>query len=122
TDAFLADAFRSAVALSVSGHAMLEKYLSPYKAMTAKALLVLVDADFMALPATERLVRLDREIATKLLGGRLLTEPACLSPLPIAGVPGWWPQQEQDEHHFYNDADVFRPPPKEFKPAPVFGL
>jgi hypothetical protein len=122
TEVFLADVFRSAVALSVSGHAMLEKYLSPYKAMTAKALLVHVDADFMALSAIERMERLDLEISKQILSGRLLTEPACLSPLPLAGVPGWWPRQEQNDHHFYNDTDVFRRPAPEFTPAPVFSL
>ncbi len=54
SDAFLANTFRTSVALSVCGHAMLEKYLSPYKAMTAKALLVYVNTDFMKLFQTEK--------------------------------------------------------------------
>lgn len=122
TDAFLADAFSSAVVLSVSGHAMLEKYLSPYKAMTAKALLVQVNADFMALSGMERIDRLDLEIAKQILSGQLLTKPACLSPLPLAGIPGWWPPQEQNDQHFYDDPHVFRRPAPQFTPAPVFSL
>jgi hypothetical protein len=119
SDAFLADAFRSSVELSVCGHAMLEKYLSPYKAMTANALLVYVNVDFMKFSRQEMLDHLDTEIARCILNNELLSSPACLSPLPLAGVPGWWPQDEQCDVLFYNDSGVFRPPPDELIPAPV---
>jgi len=121
-DAFLADTFTDAVTLSVCGHAMLEKYLSPYKAMTAKALLLQVDPEFMQHPQQERLIRLDREIATRMLNGQTLGKPACLSPLPLAGVPGWWPADEQKKDGFYNDPQVFRPAPAGLIPAPVLSL
>jgi len=29
-----------------------------------------------------------------------------LSPLPVLGVPGWWPDNERES--FYDDADYFR--------------
>ena len=45
--AFQADDFRTGVHLSICGHAMLEKYLLPYKSMTGKALLLHVDSDFL---------------------------------------------------------------------------
>lgn len=122
SDAFRANAFRTSVGLSVSGHAMLEKYLSPYKAMTAKALLVQVDTDFMNLPRPEMLDYLDREISQHMLNGMVLTQPACLSPLPLAGVPGWWALDEQNENRFYSDQQVFRPAPAELIPAPVLKL
>ena len=80
SDAFLADSFKTSVTLSTCGHAMLEKYLSPYKAMTAKALLVYVNADFIKLPREESLNLLDREIARQMLNGKILSKPACLSP------------------------------------------
>ena len=119
---FQADAFRTSVALSVCGHAILEKYLSPYKAMTAKALLVHVNKEFMKLPREEMLDRLDREIARQMLNGQTLSKPACLSPLPLAGVPGWWSQDEQNENPFYKDLDVFRPAPADLMPAPVLSF
>ena len=122
SDAFLADSFRSSVALSICGHAMLEKYLAPYKAMTAKALLLQVDTDFMKLPRQEMLIRLDREIAKMMLRGQVVDKPACLSPLPLAGVPAWWPKAEQDNEFFYNDPEVFRQPPADLTPAPLIAL
>ena len=117
--AFMSDDFRASVLLSICGHAMLEKYLSPYKAMTAKALLVYVDSDFMKHPRQEMLNYLDREISKQMLSGHILTKPAFLSPLPLAGVPGWWPQGDQGNSVFYNDQQVFRPAPEKLIPAPV---
>ena len=121
-DAFLTEDFISAVQLSVSGHALLEKYLTPYKSMTAKALLVHVDADFMVLPRLEQLDSLDRVIARRMLAGELLTRPACLAPLPLAGVPGWWPDEEQSDAMFYRDLQVFRPAPIDLVSPPVISL
>jgi hypothetical protein len=118
-EAFLSDDFSNNVKLSICGHAILEKYLSPYKSMTAKALLIHVDADFMRLPRQEMLTCLDREVAKRLRSGKLLTRPACLAPLPLAGVPGWWPVDEQEDGAFYQDLQVFRPPPANLIPAPV---
>ena len=121
TDAFLANAFRLDVRLAICGHAMLEKYLSPYKSMTAKALLIHVNADFMRLRRQEMLACLDQEIAQRMLAETLLTKPACLAPLPLAGVPGWWPFDTQDDE-FYADRSVFRAPPANLVAAPVLNL
>ena len=119
SDAFLSVDFRTSVGLSVSGHAILEKYLSPYKAMTAKALLFQVDTGFMKLSRSEMIDLLDREISNQILNKQVLVKPACLSPLPLAGVPGWWPQDEQEDGMFYSDHHVFRPAPAELNPVPV---
>ncbi len=121
-EAFLTEAFSAAIQLSISGHAMLEKYLSPYKSMTAKALLVHVDTSLMTRPRQEILSHLDRVIAQRMLSGKLLTETACLAPLPLAGVPGWWPVSEQGNSEFYDNLQVFRPAGKELIPAPVISL
>lgn len=122
TDAFLADEFRTGVHLSICGHAMLEKYLAPYKSMTAKALLIHVDAGFLKQSRQEMLSYLDSEIAKRMLAGQLLTGPACLTPLPLAGVPGWWPENEQDNEQFYLDLQVFRPAPMDIDPVRVISL
>lgn len=119
SDAFLIEEFHSHMVLSLCGHAMLEKYLSPYKGMTAKALLVNVNDDFLSLPRAELLKHFDREIARGMLSGQLLSKPASLSPLPLAGVPEWWPLSDQNTGQFYNDLQVFRPPAKGLIPAPV---
>jgi len=122
TSVFQTDTFHTSVALSICGHAILEKYLSPYKAMTAKALLVHVNNEFMKLPRQEMLDHLDREIARQMLNGQTLSKPACLSPLPLAGVPGWWSQDEQNKSPFYKDLNVFRPAPADLSPAPVLSF
>jgi hypothetical protein len=119
--AFLSDDFRASVLLSICGHAMLEKYLSPYKSMTAKALLVQVDVNHMTLSREKLLTYLDQQIAKQLLAENILTKPACLAPLPLAGIPGWWPYDEQDDE-FYADQQVFRLPPAQFTPAPVINF
>ena len=119
SDAFLSGDFGTSVGLSVSGHAMLEKYLLPYKAMTAKALLFHVDTGFMKLSRPEMIDLLDREIANQFLSRQVLIKPACLSPLPLAGVPGWWPRDEQEDDMFYCDPQVFRPAPSGLNPVPV---
>jgi len=120
-DAFLANNFSTHVQTSICGHAMLEKYLAPYKSMTAKALLVHVDEDFLKLTMPEMLTRLDSELAAEMLAGKLLTSPACLTPLPLAGIPGWWPLGKQDDG-FYNDPLVFRPPHEDLEPVRVLEL
>lgn len=118
SDAFLHGDFSASVQLSICGHAMLEKYLAPYKSMTAKALLIQVDENFLKLPKQEILTNLDTQIAQAMLSDRLLTKPSCLSPLPLAGVPGWWPDAEQN-HDFYLDPSVFRAPPADLQAAPI---
>ena len=120
--AFLTAEFRTGVQLSLCGHAMLEKYLAPYKSMTAKALLVHTGSDFEAFSTEEMLHFLDTEIAKGMLAGALMTEPACMTPLPLAGVPSWWPEEQQAESAFYADTAVFREPPAKLVPVNVLEL
>ena len=122
TDAFLREDFHSGTGLAICGHAMLEKYLTPYKAMTAKALLVHTDSRIHRMPRNNQLKLLDEEIATRLAAGEILSKPARLSPLPLSGVPGWWPHDEQSEEKFYADRQVFRQPPARLVPAPVISI
>jgi len=116
TEAFLAEGFRDDVKVAVIGHAMLEKFLSPYKAMTAKAVYVIVQDNFIDRSRSEQLATLDSEIASRLLSGSLLSAPDSLAPLPLAGLPGWWSEEKQDKN-FYNDRQVFRIPPKDLEPV-----
>jgi len=119
--AFRATTFSDDVGLAVSGHAILEKYLSPYKSITAKALYVHVGDDFLKSPRKEQLAALDTKIASRLLSAELLTSPACLAPLPLAGIPGWWPGEQQDDS-FYDDPMVFRAAPARLIPMSVLEL
>jgi hypothetical protein len=78
--------------LALFGHALLEKLMQPRKAITAHVWLV------------EHLS--DEAIASSLTPARLAAKD--FLPLPVLGVPGWWPANEAPS--FYDDPDVFRPP------------
>jgi hypothetical protein len=86
-DAFVQQrtAWRRDACVTLFGHALLEKLVAPYTAITAHAWpgalpLSLAAAHFMPKPFV---------------------------PLPVLGVPGWWPASE--DAAFYDDAAVFRP-------------
>ncbi|MBL8279929.1 MAG: DUF3025 domain-containing protein [Pelomonas sp.] len=80
----------------VVGHALLEKLLQPRTPLCARVLFV-ADVDAPVLPAH--------------------LAPALLPPLPVLGIPGWWPPNEVEG--FYGDARVFRP--KRLASAPALG-
>ena len=82
------------------GHAALEKLITPYKSITVHVLRVAQPFD-----AAGELGALDGLLAEHLSAERLATKP--FVPLPVLGVPGWWPANE--DAAFYADADVFRP-------------
>lgn len=85
------------------GHALMEKLVQPYKAITAHAWLVWADAAYFALEPAARRAWLDRQVSAQLAAQPLHT--GAYTPLPVLGVPGWWPQQDAA---FYADATVFR--------------
>jgi hypothetical protein len=85
------------------GHALMEKLASPYKAITAHTWVVWADTDFFSLSWDERRFWLDEHVATQLLTHNLST--ADYTPLPVLGIPGWWPGQDEV---FYADTNVFR--------------
>lgn len=72
----------SGVRLEIVGHALLEKLLQPRKPICAHVLLAepLTPADLAGKP---------------------------FLPLPVLGLPGWWPANE--DAGFYDDEAVFRP-------------
>lgn len=79
--------------LTLFGHALLEKLMAPRKAITAHVWLVPEGADPQAF------------LLEALTPGLLASQPPL--PLPVLGVPGWWPDNEADD--FYADPGVFRP-------------
>lgn len=95
--------FDKKCAVYLFGHALMEKLVAPYKAITGHAWVVETSEDVMALPEPARLEWLDQEIAGQLKNG-LRTSDFCH--LPVLGVPGWWPGQDEA---FYADSSVFRP-------------
>ena len=89
----------------VFGHAILEKSLQPYRAVTAKALLLEVPGSFPSAPLDAQLVEADALAATWFSAPEALTSTQDLSPLPVLGVPGW---AENGAGAFYDDTQVFR--------------
>nr|WP_295504504.1 DUF3025 domain-containing protein [Limnohabitans sp. Rim8] len=78
------------------GHAALEKAVQPYKSITVHLCRV---------PQNVAQNDLDAWLAQDLTPDKLARKP--FSPLPLLGVPGWWPANEDPA--FYADASVFRP-------------
>ena len=78
------------------GHALMEKFATPYKAITAHALVI-------ARPPQSSLPAVDVAAST-LIDAAFTT--ATLLPLPLLGVPGWC--GENADPAFYDDGAVFR--------------
>lgn len=85
------------------GHAVLEKLLTPWPGITAKCLFLRQDAP---LAAGSPPAALDAALAECWRDGRV-SRPAGLFPLPVLGIPGWWPANADPA--FYQDVGVFRP-------------
>jgi hypothetical protein len=84
------------------GHALMEKLVSPYKAITAHAWIVDADNSFFVMDPAEKQSWIDERVSRQL---ELGLSTAAFTPLPILGLPGWWQDQEEN---FYEDANVFR--------------
>ena len=80
----------------VVGHALLEKALAPYPAMTGKCLTLVSDA-------------LDPDVGDALAVAALaaIDTPRQLAPLPVQGIPGW--DDANADAAYYANQDIFRP-------------
>ena len=90
--------------LHVFGHAVLEKLVYPRKSVTAHIYLA-PPAIKSGVSGVDPATDLDAWLAGALSPKHLATKP--FTPLPLLGVPGWWPENES--LCFYDDAQVFRP-------------
>lgn len=79
------------------GHALLEMALVPALFPVGKCLVVQGEADDDACIET---------VADAIMTGRVLNDPLELRPLPLAGIPGWHPGQDEG---FYATAGCFQP-------------
>ena len=84
--------------LVLFGHALLEKLVSPRNPTVAHV--------YQAPVAIKSIASLDAWLAQAVQPGPWAAKP--FTPLPVLGVPGWWPANEVPG--FYGDAQVFRPP------------
>jgi Protein of unknown function (DUF3025) len=94
--------------LVLFGHALTEKLVQPYKSITAHVLVLPLpaDAELPALSSSPPGIGhpWDAWLAQRLDADWLATKP--YTPLPLLGVPGWWPANEAAG--FYDDPGVFR--------------
>lgn len=86
------------------GHALYEKALAPYVGMTGHAVLLDVPEQPDLYAAQDIALLVDGCVA-KVLFERI-NKPVDLSPLPVLGVPGWWPAN--GEASFYENTNYFR--------------
>jgi hypothetical protein len=91
----------------VFGHAILERALAPYKGVTAKALVLEVAPEALALSSAALADLLDGRAAEHFAQPGALASTRALHPLPVLGIPGWAPENEDPA--FYDDTEVFRP-------------
>ncbi|MDB5896401.1 MAG: hypothetical protein JWP41_3 [Ramlibacter sp.] len=83
--------------LLVVGHALLEKLAAPRKDLTAHV---------WAIPCADVAFAVaDGWLAAECTPAALAAKP--FTPLPVLGIPGWWPANEN--FSFYDDSVVFRP-------------
>lgn len=83
--------------LLLFGHALLEKLQRPRKSITAHV--------YRIGCSTADVAALDRWLADDLDAAKLAEKP--FAPLPVLGVPGWWPGNQKPD--FHQDPTVFRP-------------
>ena len=89
----------------VCGHALYEKLLAPYPAITGRALIVAAPAALFEQETSAQRRFADAAAARALRSG---IAAAQIPPLPLAGIPGWDPGNGVPG--FYDNAAVFRPP------------
>lgn len=89
------------------GHALYQKAMNPFIGMTGKGILLVVPPAFFDGPLRSQVAEADRRVASYLMDGRRLGKGRDLAPLPVLGVPGWWPGSENED--FYDDTGYFRP-------------
>lgn len=95
------------ISVHTLGHAIFEVGLQPHIGWCGKALLLPVADDFFNASPRQQCQQLDALLATRLADDNWLSSPRQLWPLPLLGIPGWWPDNEQAA--FYRNTDYFRP-------------
>ncbi|HVX56240.1 MAG TPA: DUF3025 domain-containing protein [Candidatus Saccharimonadales bacterium] len=98
--------------VAVFGHALLEHALTPGQFLVGKALVVTPPSSQRKLgsSASESTAQGTESIDTcaqAIRKGHALRDPLELRPLPLAGIPGWHPDNGQEA--FHREAPCFRP-------------
>ena len=91
----------------VYGHAIYEKAINPYVGLTAKAILLEVEADIFDTPVEQRIAKIDAELAGYFEHPARIQSPKDLHPFPVLGMPGYYPGNDIED--FYFNQQYFRP-------------
>ncbi|MBN7820081.1 DUF3025 domain-containing protein [Bowmanella yangjiangensis] len=91
----------------VFGHANYEMLLKPYIGLTGKWLGIQVPKDYFSWDNKQQLAYVDEKLVERLEQQNCLGERGALWPLPLLGVPGWWPDNEHAA--FYANQNYFMP-------------
>lgn len=97
---------RAGMRFHVFGHAILETALAPFRGVTAKALIVDASDDAIAQSTGALNAALDARAAEYFESPDALASTKSLAPLPILGIPGWTPENENPA--YYDDVGQFR--------------
>jgi hypothetical protein len=87
------------------GHAIMEQCLRAFIGLTAKALVIEVEPSFFGAPLGDKISHLDARVAQHFMASRIAS-PRDLDPVPVLGIPGWWPENEAPG--FYDNERYFR--------------
>ena len=90
----------------IFGHATYERLLNPYRGLTAKAILYVIDDGWLGLSGAALNAAIDRRLAADLARGNYAS-PRDFQPLPLLGIPGVTPDSEFPA--YYDDVRQFRP-------------
>ena len=100
------EAVRARMRFVPIGHALYEKSLNPFIGMTAKSVLLHVPRGVLNLADRALNDAIDQRVAAYVRDTRNLVRGKSLAPLPVLGIPGWWPGNESAD--FYDDTSYFR--------------
>jgi hypothetical protein len=98
---------RARMRFFVFGHGLCEAAMRPYVGMTGKGVILSVESGWFGAVARDQLRDLDRALAETVADPRRMASARELAPVPLLGVPGWWPANESEG--FYDNSDYFRP-------------
>lgn len=99
-------AVRRSMRFLVFGHALAEKLLAPFKGITARALILVAGVDRVDAEGARQLAFADAQAAAWLARPDALVSTRELAPLPVLGIPGWTPDNENPA--YYDDTTQFR--------------
>lgn len=88
----------------IFGHGLYQQCLVPRRGLTGKAIYIATRPRFFAQCKSAQYGQLDELLAQRIAGQ--LQTPRELLPLPLLGVPGWWPVNI--DPHYYADEWYFR--------------